>query len=239
MTEAGRHVGLAVGRQIARLNEKSSWPHLPKSASGVVSSFGDLTNLSFERSPKKLEVVPYRRRRSPDAAGVGRQPLLQATDPGSSLGADLKYAVAPGLTLTGSVNPDFGQVEADPAVSTSRRSRRFSRSAGRSFVEGSGNFQFDIICNDGQCTGLFYSRRIGRPPQGEPGTPEGGWSASPAQSTILGAAKLAGRVGSYSVGVLTRSPPPSTRASRTDIAIPGARWSRSRATRSRERGVSS
>ena len=70
------------------------------------------------------------------------------------------------------------------------------------FVEGSGNLAFNVDCNDGQCTGLFYSRRIGRQPQRTVDAPDGGFAVSPANSTILGAAKLTGRVGKFSVGVL-------------------------------------
>ncbi len=70
------------------------------------------------------------------------------------------------------------------------------------FVESSGTYRFDLDCNDGSCTGLFYSRRIGRSPQGEPNTPDDGYASMPGQTTIVGAAKLTGRIGSYSVGVL-------------------------------------
>ncbi len=69
-------------------------------------------------------------------------------------------------------------------------------------MEGSGVFRFDIDCSDGECTGLFYSRRIGRRPQIPAGAPAGGFSFTPPQTTILGAAKITGRVGGFSVGAL-------------------------------------
>ena len=65
------------------------------------------------------------------------------------------------------------------------------------FVEGSGNLRFDLDCNDGSCTGLFYSRRIGRQPRGYPDVPDGGFASVPLQTTILGAAKVTGRVGAF------------------------------------------
>ena len=82
------------------------------------------------------------------------------------MGLDLKYALRPGMTLTATVNPDFGQVEADPAVVNLDAFETFFQERRPFFVEGSGTFQFNVDCNDGQCTGLFYSRRIGRAPQG-------------------------------------------------------------------------
>src|SRR4029079_17974754 len=119
-----------------------------------------------------------------------RNPLASATDPDASLGVDFKYAVKPGLTLTGTANPDFGQVEADPAVVNLSAFETFFAERRPFFVEGSGIFRFDVDCNDGACSGLFYSRRIGRSPRGTAEVPDGGSSISPTQTTILGASKL-------------------------------------------------
>ena len=101
--------------------------------------------------------------------------LLKGTDPDLNVGLDLKYALRPGLTLTGTVNPDFGQVEADPAVVNLSAFETFFSERRPFFVEGSGIFRFDTDCNDGSCSGLFYSRRIGRAPRGEPDVPDGGY----------------------------------------------------------------
>ncbi len=194
--------GFAVVRQIGRLNETSSWPLLSKSASGIVSSFGELTGLRLDRSPKRLEAVPYlvgEINTQPRGAG---NPLIEKTDPNGAVGLDLKYALRPGLTLTATVNPDFGQVEADPAVVNLSAFETFFSERRPFFVEGSGIFRFDVDCNDGECSGLFYSRRIGRAPRGEPAVPEGGFASAPSQTTILGAAKLTGRAGGFSIGAL-------------------------------------
>lgn len=195
--------GFAVVRQVGRLNETSTWPLLSKSANGYVSSFGELTGLRLDKSPKRLEVVPYvvgDVKTQPMEAG---NPLANATDPSGSVGLDLKYAVRPGLTFTGTVNPDFGQVEADPAVVNLSAFETFFSERRPFFVEGSGIFKFDVDCNDGSCSGLFYSRRIGRSPRGAPDVPEGGFSSAPLQTTILGAGKLTGRIGAFSIGGLT------------------------------------
>src|SRR4029453_2376050 len=108
-------------------------------------------------------------------------------------------AVKPGLTLTGTVNPDFGQVEADPAVVNLSAFETFFSERRPFFVEGSGVFRFDMDCNDGSCTGLFYTRRIGRTPQLAADVPDGGFVASPVNTTIFGATKLTGRIGGFSV----------------------------------------
>jgi hypothetical protein len=195
-------IGMAVTRQIGRLNETSTWPLLAKSRTGYVSQFGDLVGVTLSKAPKRLELVPY------TVAQVGTQPntdgnpLIESPDPAASMGVDLKYALSPGLMLTATVNPDFGQVEADPAIVNLSAFETFFSEKRPFFVEGSGVYQFSMDCNDGNCSGLFYSRRIGRPPQGEPDVPDDGFSAQPAQTTILGAAKISGRIGKFSVGFL-------------------------------------
>src|SRR3954469_14117680 len=194
--------GFAVARQIGRLNETDTWPLLSKSASGVVSSFADLTNLALTQTPKRLELVPYvvgQVNTQPTEAG---NPLVSSHDQKATLGADVKYAVRPGITLTATVNPDFGQVEADPAVVNLSGFETFFSERRPFFVEGSGMFTFDLDCNDGSCSGLFYPRRIGRAPRGAPVLTHGMYASVPQQTTILGAAKLTGRVGKFSFGGL-------------------------------------
>jgi hypothetical protein len=195
--------GFAAARTIARLNETSTWPLLPRSASGYVSSFGDLTGLNLTQGQKKFEVMPYALTQMTTAPLASGDPLRRSPDPGATLGLDVKYAVAPGLTLTGTVNPDFGQVEADPAVVNLSGFETFFAERRPFFVEGSGTFRFDLDCNDDSCTGLFYSRRVGRTPQRSVGAPEGGYADQPSNTTILGAGKLTGRVGKFSIGALT------------------------------------
>ncbi len=195
--------GFAVKRQIGRLNEISTWPLLARSANGYVSSFGELGGLTMSGSPKKLELMPY------TVANLTRQrpegnPLVRTADPGAAFGLDAKYALTSGLTLTTTINPDFGQVEADPAVVNLTAFETFFAERRPFFVEGSGTFTFPMDCNDGACSGLFYSRRIGRSPQGTDDLPDGDgiYTEAPAQTPIIGAGKLTGRVGRYSIGVL-------------------------------------
>jgi hypothetical protein len=194
--------GVLIGRRIGRLNELDTWPAIPKSQSAIIPLFADLQSLSLAASAKRVELVPYAvadvTTEHPDAG----DPFTRRVAPASTFGADVKFALTPGLTLTGTVNPDFGQVEADPAVVNLSGFETFFAERRPFFVEGSGNFRFDIDCNDGACRGLFYSRRIGRAPHFSPDAPDGGFVKEPALTTIIGAAKVTGRVGSFSLGAL-------------------------------------
>ncbi|HEY2431304.1 MAG TPA: DUF5916 domain-containing protein [Vicinamibacterales bacterium] len=194
--------GFAVVREIGRLQETDTWPFISKSASGIVSSFGDLTHLKISQSPKRLELVPYAVAQVDTQPTEPGNPLVSSRDQQLSGGADLKYAVRPGVTLTATVNPDFGQVEADPAVVNLSGFETFFAERRPFFVEGSGMFNFDLDCNDGSCSGLFYSRRIGRQPRGAPDLVDGAYAVVPQQTTIFGAAKLTGRLGKFSFGAL-------------------------------------
>jgi hypothetical protein len=194
--------GFAVVRQIGRLNETDTWPLISKSANGYVSSFGDLTNLKLNQTPKRLELVPYLLGQVNTQPAEPGNPLVSSHDQKATVGADLKYAVRPGITLTATVNPDFGQVEADPAVVNLSGFETFFSERRPFFVEGSGMFTFDLDCNDGSCSGLFYPRRIGRAPRGFPELSSGMNARVPQQTTILGAGKLTGRVGKFSIGAM-------------------------------------
>lgn len=194
--------GFAVLRQIGRLNETSSWPLIAKSRSGFVSQMGELGGLKLVGAAKRLEAVPYSVAQVTSQPVEAGNPFIKSPDRSTTVGLDLKYALTPGLTLITTLNPDFGQVEADPAVVNLTAFETFYQERRPFFVEGSGNLQFDLDCNDGRCTGLFYSRRIGRRPHESPDAPDGGYVTTPATTTILGAAKLTGRVGSFAVGAL-------------------------------------
>ena len=193
--------GLALSRQIARHNETSTWPLIAKSTNGIVSQFGELHGLELSSSPRRLELLPYTVGDLSTKPEDGN-PLIKGVNPGASVGLDMKYAITPALTLTATVNPDFGQVEADPAVVNLSAFETFFPERRPFFVEGSGVFRFDMDCNDGSCTGLFYTRRIGRTPQLGADVPDNGFFASPSNTTIIGATKVTGRIGGFSVGVL-------------------------------------
>jgi hypothetical protein len=192
--------GLLFWRVIQRHTATVTWPLYRASRSGLTSQFGELTGLEGLGSPGHAEITPYVVTKNLPDAG--------ATDPERnqevSIGGDLKYRLASNLLLNATVNPDFGQVEADPSELNLSAFETFFDERRPFFVEGKGLFTFRVNCvvvvdcNTGE--GLFYSRRIGRSPQ-LAGTY--GDEASATSTKILGAAKVAGRLpGGFSLGFL-------------------------------------
>ena len=191
-------VGFAVFRYIPRLNETSSWPLVARSVNGFISQLGELDGVSPSGSSKRLELMPYSVATVVTEPAQRANPLHNTFNPNVSAGLDLKYAITPALSLTATVNPDFGQVEADPAVVNLGAFETFFQERRPFFIEGSGTYRWD--CNDG-CM-LFYSRRVGRQPRASPVLGDDEYSVQPTQTTILGAGKLTGRVGAFAVGGL-------------------------------------
>jgi hypothetical protein len=178
--------GFAIWRDLQRYGERVAWPAYHRTKNGFVSQFGDLVGLTGLGTPRRIEVAPYVvAKNAPSTTGVGRDQSLTA-------GADLKYGIGSNLTLDGTINPDFGQVEADPAVLNLSAFETFFQERRPFFVAGSGIFSSNVNCTIVNCSGeqLFYSRRIGRSPQlaGQYGD-----ATSPQASRIIGAAKLTGR----------------------------------------------
>ncbi len=192
--------GLLIWRTIKRHGETVTWPLYRPSRSGFTSQFGELTGLEGLTSPGHAEVTPYVVAKSapvPASADYARDQDL-------SVGGDLKYRVASNLLLNATVNPDFGQVEADPSELNLSAFETFFSERRPFFVEGKGLFTFSVNCvvvvdcNTGE--GLFYPRRIGRSPQL---SDTYGDESSPTATTILGAAKVTGRLpGGFSLGIL-------------------------------------
>jgi hypothetical protein len=190
--------GMTIDRMIYRYAERESWPLIRQSKPGFVSQFGSLHGLDDLESPRKLEAVPYVVTKSSNKivnnAFSQRQNL--------AAGGDLKYRIAPNVTLDATVNPDFGQVESDPAVLNLSAYESFFDERRPFFVAGRSLFQLSVNCSSVNCNGenLFYSRRIGR-------TPElagiYGDTVPLEPITILGAGKLIGRFPTgTTVGVL-------------------------------------
>jgi hypothetical protein len=198
--KASNTFGFGIWRDLQRYQERVSWPLYRVTQPGLASQLGEVTDLEGLSSPRRLEVRPYvvtENRSVPTAAGFGRS--QRATG-----GADIKYGLTSNLTLDATVNPDFGQVEADPAVLNLSAFETFFQERRPFFVEGGGLFQLPVNCfivND--CStgeGLFYSRRIGRAPELGDQYPTTG---APNATAILGAAKLTGRTPQgLSLGVL-------------------------------------
>ena len=196
--------GFGVMREIARREERSTWSPWTRNSPGFVSTIGELRGLESVRAPTRLEIVPYTSARLERAPGDGADPFYHSNDMGGKIGADFQYGLPGGLTLTGTLNPDFGQVEVDPAVVNLTAFETFFPERRPFFVEGIDVFRFgDITAHNYQSfPQYFYSRRIGRQPQGRL-TGDIAYVDLPDQSTILGAVKVSGRTASgWSVGVL-------------------------------------
>ena len=204
--------GLQLERRIARRQELALFAFTPKDERGGVARYGHLTGLQGLRASDRLEVMPYLSARAdyrqvPHSTRVDfPNPYRSGSDYGSGLGGDLKYRVSSNFTLDATLNPDFGQVELDPAVvNLTAFETRFEEKR-PFFVEGASIFRFGSSGGRGGPGGgsaqLLYSRRIGRAPQlGTPG--EAVYSDMPDATTILGAAKLTGRTANgWSIGIL-------------------------------------
>jgi hypothetical protein len=188
--------GMMFVRNIGRSGERNAWPVLRKSKGGLVSQFAEVSGFAGLTGPRRLEVTPYTVLKSVSQSQLDGGGSVAGYDRAnlSTIGADIKYGITSNLTLDATVNPDFGQVEADPSNLNLTAFETFYSERRPFFMEGAGLFRFDLNCNDGSCSGLFYSRRIGRRPQLN-GTIRGiDPTASVSNSTpILGAAKLTGR----------------------------------------------
>ncbi|HEX6748016.1 MAG TPA: DUF5916 domain-containing protein [Longimicrobium sp.] len=205
--------GMQVWRYVERLNETDMWSFWGKNETGGPSRFGHLGALRTPPQRRSVELLPY---------AVARQSFVRPLQPESPfehthesswrIGGDVKALLTSTLTLDATINPDFGQVEVDPAVVNLSAYETFFDEKRPFFVEGSGLFGFGDFnchfCSNISSMSPFYSRRIGRAPQGFVSQPAV-FTHQPESSTILGAAKVSGRLGNgLQLGVmdaLTRS----------------------------------
>jgi hypothetical protein len=197
--------GFQVARQISHLNEVDFWSPVPRDAAQMVSLFGLLEGLEGIPSPRRLQVVPYSVTSANYLPIEEGNPFRSGPNYRLSGGVDVKYSPTSNLTVDATLNPDFGQVEADPSVLNLTAFETFFEEKRPFFIEGSNIFRFGIGVGDGEMgsESLFYSRRIGRSPQIYPSVPGGAYTDRPTFTTILGAAKLSGRTASgWSVGIL-------------------------------------
>jgi len=194
-------------RDIAATGERVYWAPVRPDREGYVSQFGFLAGLPRLAPPRRVEVVPYAGTRVTRADGDPADPFYRATDATPSVGLDARIGLTSGLTMTATVNPDFGQVEADPAVVNLSQFEVFFEERRPFFVEGTDVFAFGAARGPSAAErpSLFYSRRIGGAPLFfdtlYPDTSYA-WVTAPDQTTIAAAAKVSGQVGGWTVGLL-------------------------------------
>ncbi|WP_420129485.1 DUF5916 domain-containing protein [Longimicrobium sp.] len=199
--------GVQIWRYVQRLNETSMWSFWGRQEPGGPPRFGHLSGMRIEKRPRGLEIMPYAlARASYVTPSQPDSPFQDARDYDTRIGADIRALLGSNLTLSATINPDFGQVEQDPAVVNLSAFESFFDEKRPFFVEGSGLLSFGgfscFTCSNVSSMSLFYSRRIGRSPQGQlPGGYD--YEYAPTNTRLLAAAKLTGRTsGGWQIGAL-------------------------------------
>jgi hypothetical protein len=199
--------GFQVIRKYFRNDEISVWQRIPLDASGWISEFGKLSGLKGLKPQKQFEIQPFVVTSLETFKKDPNNPYRDKNIKAINAGVDGKVGITNDLTLDFTINPDFGQVEADPAAIALDGFQLFFREQRPFFVENKNifNYQFSnpIVGGSFSSDNLFYSRRIGRNPQGFAQTTAGEFVDSPDQTTILGAVKFSGKTkNGWSIGVM-------------------------------------
>ncbi len=200
--------GVNFRRMLRRKNEQSSFNWAPKSETSFVSRFARLEGLNGIKPGGRVEFMPYAVSQAQFRPVEAGNPFETGHRALANVGFDLKVGLKSNLTLDATVNPDFGQVEVDPAVLNLSAYETYYEEKRPFFIEGASLFnnfgRGGVFINaniNWPTPTFFYSRRIGREPQGY--VTEDGFARMPDRTTILGAAKLTGKLGgSWNFGFL-------------------------------------
>ncbi|HPF10389.1 MAG TPA: DUF5916 domain-containing protein [Flavobacteriaceae bacterium] len=192
--------GLQSTRRYFSNEERSTWQPLPANPPGWVSEFGELRGLIGLKPQKQLEIQPYTLAQLDTYEEEQGNPYRDGTDTRLTGGLDAKIGVTNDLTVDLTINPDFGQVDADPGAIALDGFEIFFQERRPFFVENKNIFDYNFAGNDDN---LFFSRRIGRTPQGSAYQDNVEYADQPINTTILGAAKLSGKTkNGWTLGVL-------------------------------------
>ena len=190
--------GINFAREIKRNNERAYFVMVPKNESGFVSKFASLEGLDGIKPKQRFEVLPYVVQKTQFLVHDQNDPFYKSNQFKTSLGGDFKIGIGSNLNLDATINPDFGQVEVDPAVINLSAFESYFQEKRPFFIEGNKLFMFGVggVNNNwGFNFGwpeLFYSRRIGRAPRGSTSSTD--FINYPSETRILGAAKLTGKL---------------------------------------------
>lgn len=197
--------GIQVQRRLFRKQERSVWQFIPRKTPGWVSYFGELHGITAIKPVRRIEIMPY------GLTGLERfqpqtgNPFATGSDSRLGIGLDAKIGVTSDLTLDATINPDFGQVEADPSEVNLTAFETFFEEKRPFFIEGQNILDFRLMGGDGSFSNdrLFYTRRIGRSPQHFPQAGDNEFVDQPDNTSIATALKLTGKTQSgLSIGVL-------------------------------------
>ncbi len=200
--------GIQFTRKILRKQETDLFAFTPKSEHAGINRYGHLTGLGEVRAPKRLELLPHSVVRGEQTTVAPGNPFRDGRDYFLDGGFETRYGVSSALTLDAAVRPDFGQVEVDPAVINLSAFETQYDEKRAFFIEGEEHFRFGRYSPSGgsEFPELFFSRRIGQPPTRSLSSSRYRYADVPGDTTILGAAKLSGKLNGtlrdWSLGVL-------------------------------------
>jgi len=197
--------GMQVARELYRKGETSLWQAIPRNVSGWVDKIGELNGLSNIQPKRQYEFVPYVVTGVENYEKEEGNPFMPGTNYKLNAGLDGKIGLTNNLTLAFTVNPDFGQVEADPSEVNLSAYESFYEEKRPFFIEGRNILAFPVMFGDGELAAenLFYSRRIGRRPHHYPELLDGEYAKMPDATDILGALKITGKTDNgWSIGIL-------------------------------------
>ncbi|MBT8298208.1 MAG: carbohydrate binding family 9 domain-containing protein [Maribacter sp.] len=192
--------GMQMHRRLFREEERSLWQHVPQDTPGWVSEYGELRGLMDIQPQKQLEIQPFMVNQLETYPKESGNPFRDGSDFILNGGLDAKIGITNDLTVDLTVNPDFGQVEADPGAIALDGFQIFFEERRPFFVENKNIFDYEFADRNDN---VFYSRRIGRSPQGSAALAENEFVNDPINTTILGAAKFSGKTkNGWSLGLL-------------------------------------
>ena len=203
--QAEQSWGLQLSRKITRKAELIFFAFTPKAEQQGVNRYGHLTGLGRLASRRRLELVPYALAKNQHPGVAPDDPFRTKNDMAVGGGLDLRYGITSNLTLDATFNPDFGQVEVDPAVVNLSAFETFFPERRPFFVEGASIFRFGSMRTQNQSNSytFLHSRRIGRSPQRSLDGPDHLFVDAPLETTIAAAAKVTGRTrNGWSIGLL-------------------------------------
>jgi len=197
--------GLEVVRFYFRNKEWNMWQYIPQKSSGWVSRFGELNGISNLKPKRQIEISPYFSSKLELYEKENGNPYADGKDIILNAGVDGKIGITNNLTLDFAINPDFGQVEADPSEVNLTAFETFFSEKRPFFVEGSNITDYQITPGGSPWArdNLFYSRRLGSSPHYYPNIANNEYVKMPENSRILGALKLTGKTKSgLSIGII-------------------------------------
>lgn len=199
--------GINFNRDISRNNEADFLVYTPKNGSGFVSRFPSLVGVKGINPSRNIEMLPYFRTKAEYLQHETGDPFNDGSKYLPDFGADFKIGLSSNLTLDATINPDFGQVEVDPAVVNLSDVETFYDEKRPFFIEGASIFEFGYGGSRSNWSfnwgnpDFFYSRRVGNAPTGS--LPEHDFADVPDGTRILGAAKITGKIGdNWNIGTV-------------------------------------